>query len=230
MKTILFYLASFLLFVSLFAGTTGKISGVVKDADTGEPLPGANVVIEGTALGASTDMDGFYSIINVPPGVYTLRVIYIGYADQIIKNVKVEIDLTTQISISLKSTVLSAESVEVIATRPVVQKDISNSQINLEVEKIEALPVTTVKDALSLQAGIESSTAGLIIRGGGPNQVVFMIDGFSTNDERSNYPNTAIAIGNIVEVQVQTGGFNAEYEQARSGIVNVVTAEGDKQK
>ncbi len=230
MKTILFYLASFLLFVSLFAGTTGKISGVVKDADTGEPLPGANVVIEGTALGASTDMDGFYSIINIPPGVYTLRVIYIGYADQIIKNVKVEIDLTTQINISLKSTVLSAESVEVIATRPVVQKDISNSQINLEVEKIEALPVTTVKDALSLQAGIESSTTGLIIRGGGPNQVVFMIDGFSTNDERSNYPNTAIAFGNIVEVQVQTGGFNAEYEQARSGIVNVVTAEGDKQK
>ncbi len=230
MKTILFYLAIFLLFVSLFAGTTGKISGVVKDADTGEPLPGANVIIEGTTLGASTDMDGFYSIINVPPGIYTIKVIYIGYAEQVIKNVKVEIDLTTNLNILLKSTVLSTEAVEVVAQRPVVQKDISNSQMNMEVEIIEALPVTTVKDALTLQAGIESSTRGLIIRGGGPNQVVFMIDGFSTNDERSNYPNTAIAMGNIVEVQVQTGGFNAEYEQARSGIVNVVTAEGDKQK
>ncbi len=229
MKTIVFYLTYLLLIVSLFAGTTGKISGVVKDADTGEALPGANVIVEGTTFGASTDLEGFYSIINVPPGVYTIKVIYVGYAEQVIKNVKVEIDLTTTLNISLSSTVLSTEAVEIIAERPIVQKDISNSQMSLEVEKIEALPVTTVKDALTLQAGIESSTRGLIIRGGGPNQVVFMIDGFSTNDERSNYPNTAIAMGNIVEVQVQTGGFNAEYEQARSGIVNVVTAEGNRE-
>jgi len=92
MKTILFYFTYFTLFISLFAGTTGKISGIVKDADTGEALPGANVIIEGTTLGASTDLDGYYSIINVPPGRYTLKVIYVGYAEQLIKDVKRDLE------------------------------------------------------------------------------------------------------------------------------------------
>ena len=230
MKTFIFFFIPLLFVLHLFAGTTGKINGVVKDADTGEPLPGANVLIDGTTMGASTDLDGFYTILNVPPGRYTLKVTFVGYNDAVIKDVKVEIDLTTRIDVNLKSTVMSTEEVVVVAQRPVVQKDISNSQTNLEVEKIEALPVTTVNEALTLQAGIEQSTRGIIIRGGGANQVVFMIDGFSTNDERSNYPNTSIALGNIVEMQVQTGGFNAEYEQARSGIVNVITQEGHRDR
>ncbi len=212
----------------LFAGTTGKIAGVIRDSETHEPLVGANVVIEGTTLGASTDVDGFYTIINVPPGTYTLRVIYIGYNEAIIENVKVEIDLTTRVDVNLKSKVLSSEEVVVVAQRPVVQKDIAHSQISLKAENIQSLPVATVVDAIGLQAGVEISTRGPVIRGSSPNQVVFMVDGFSTNDERSNYPVTSLSIGNIKEVQVQTGGFNAEYEQARAGVVNVVTAEGQR--
>ncbi len=215
---------------NLFAGTTGKIAGIVKDADTGEPLAGANIIIEGTTLGASSDMDGFYTILNVPPGTYTLKVLYIGYNDAVIKNVVVQVDLTTRLNIALKSKIMSSEEVIVVAKRPVVQKDVAHSQLSLKAATIQALPVGTVVDAIGLQAGIEISARGPVIRGSSPNQVVFMIDDFSTNDERSNYPVTTVSIGNIKEVQVQTGGFNAEYEQARAGIVNIVTAEGDRQK
>ncbi len=229
MKALKYALTIILLYnLSLFAGTTGKIAGVVKDSETGEPLVGANVVIEGTTMGASTDVDGYYTILNVPPGTYTLHVIYVGYNDALIKGVRVDVDLTTRIDVMLKSKVLSSEEVVVVAQRPVVQKDVAHSQLSLEAKNIQALPVGTVVAAIGLQAGIELSSLGPVIRGSSPNQVVFMVDGFSTNDERSNYPVTSLSIGNILEVQVQTGGFNAEYEQARSGVVNVVTAEGKK--
>ncbi|RLD12924.1 TonB-dependent receptor, partial [candidate division KSB1 bacterium] len=152
MKALKYALTILLLYTfSVFAGTTGKINGVVKDSETGEPLAGANVVIEGTTMGASTDVDGFYTILNVPPGTYTLRVIYVGYNDALIKNVRVDVDLTTRIDIKLKSKVLSSEEVVVVAQRPVVQKDIAHSQLSLQAKNIQALPVGTVVQAIGLQ-------------------------------------------------------------------------------
>ena len=222
------FLLYFIISISfVYAGTTGKISGIVIDSDTKEPLVGVNVIVEGTKKGASTDQDGYYSIINIPPGSYTLKFSYIGYADQIVTDVKVLIDLTSKINVQLKSNILESETVVVVAKRPIVRKDISNSQLNVEVAEIETMPVKSINQVLSLQAGIEQGTQGLIIRGGGANQTVIMVDGLSQNDERSNYPYSVVAISSVDEVQVQTGGFNAEYGQARSGIVNIVTKEGN---
>jgi len=214
----------------LFAGTTGKIAGQVTDAENGQPLPGVNVYLEGTSLGAATDTDGFFYIINVPAGTYVLVVNYVGYGEQQISDVKVQIDLTTTINVELTAELLQTETVVVTAHRPVVTKDISNSQLNIEIESIETLPIQTVDEALTLQAGIESGSRGILIRGGGANQTIFMVDGMSQNDERSNYPYTAVSMSSIEEVQIQTGGFNAEYGQARSGIVNVITREGGREK
>ncbi len=214
----------------VWPGTSGKIAGIVKDAETGEPLPGVNVSIEGTTMGAATDLDGYYVILNVPPDTYTLSFSYIGYADYKVRNVKVQIDLTTTINVQLKPDILTTETVVVEAERPVVVKDISNSQLNIEAETIESMPIQTVDEALTLQAGIEEGTRGIVVRGSEAYQTVFMIDGLSHNDERDNYPYTAVSLSSVEEIQVQTGGFNAEYGQARSGIVNVVTKEGSKQR
>ncbi len=214
----------------IYASTTGKIAGQVTDADNGQPLPGVNVYLEGTSLGAATDLDGFYYIINVPAGTYTLVVNYVGYGEQQISDVKVQIDLTTTINVELTAELLQTETVVVTAHRPVVTKDISNSQLNIEIGSIETLPIQTVDEALTLQAGIERGSRGIIIRGGSANQTIFMVDGMSQNDERSNYPYTAVSLSSIEEVQIQTGGFNAEYGQARSGIVNVITREGGREK
>jgi len=86
----------------IFAGTTGKIAGRVTDAKTGEGIPFANVIIEGTTLGAATNLEGYYTIINVPPGVYTLRASVVGYETKVVTNVRVNIDLTTRIDFELR--------------------------------------------------------------------------------------------------------------------------------
>lgn len=96
-----FIILIFLINYSLFAGTTGKISGQVIDSETGLPLIGVNVVIEGTAMGAATDPDGYYAILNVSPGEYTLKASMIGYQLVVQTNVQVMVDLTTPINFEM---------------------------------------------------------------------------------------------------------------------------------
>ena len=224
--SLLVLLILFILPCFLSAGTTGKIAGIVKDAENDQSLPGVNVYLEGTTYGSATDENGSYYILNVQPGNYTMKVSYVGYAEYQVTNVSVKIDQTTTINVDLKSEIMMGETVTVIAERPVVTRDISNSQLNIEAKVIDMLPVQTINQVLTLQAGIQSGLRGVIIRGGSANQTVYMVDGLSQNDERANYPYSAVSLSATEEVQVQTGGFNAEYGQARSGIVNVITKEG----
>jgi len=211
---------------SLYAGVVGKIAGTVTDGETAQPLPGVNVVIEGTSLGAATDINGNYVILNVPPGTYRMKFSMMGYAEVRVQNVRVSIDITTSIDAQLRQQVLVGEEVVVVAERPLVIKDISNSQMNIMAETIESLPVQNVQQVLTLQAGIEKDREGIRVRGGGPNQTVFMLDGLSLNDERSNIPYSTLSLSAIQEIQIQTGGFNAEYGNLRSGLINVVTKDG----
>ncbi len=212
------------------AGTSGKIAGKVIDAENGQPLPGVNVTLVGTSMGASTDADGNYVILNVPPGKYTVKFSMVGYADYIVENIQVVIDLTTRVNAKLKSAVIQGKEVIVVAKKPIVRKDVSNSQMNIEADVIESLPVKNINSVLTLQAGIESGRDGIIVRGGGANQTVFLVDGLTQNDERSNIPYAAVSLSAIKEVQIQTGGFNAEYGNLRSGLVNVITKEGPASK
>ena len=227
-----FLILALLLYISTsaLAGTGGKIAGKVTDAETGMPLPGVNVVIEGTTIGAATGIEGNYVILNVPPGTYDMKFSMIGYAEYCVQNVRVVIDLTTNIDGKLKTEVLAGEEVVVVAERPVVARDVSNSQMNISSKTIESLPVQNVKQVLSLQAGIEQDREGIRVRGGGANQTVFMVDGLSLNDERSNIPYAAVSLSSVQEIQIQTGGFNAEYGNLRSGLVNVVTKEGGRNR
>ncbi len=221
---------SILLFfsISLFAGTTGKIVGHVSDSRSQEPLIGVNVFLEGTSLGAATDENGDYFIINVPAGSYKLNVSYIGYTDYLVSNVRVNIDLTTTINVALISKELTTETIIVSAKRPVVERDVSNSQAVITTKEMEAIPLSTVSGMVGTIAGVEAGTDGLVVRGGGINQTVFLVDGFSTNDERSHIPYNTLSIVSTEEVSLQSGGFNAEYGEARSGIIQVITKDGYK--
>jgi len=210
------------------AGTTGKLTGRIQDAKTGEALAGANIFLEGTSLGAAANAEGYYVILNVPPGSYTLKASMIGYTTLAVTSVRVNIDLTTTIDFDLQPTVVAISGeVTVVAERPVVQKDISASQINIEGEQVESLPVQRVEQVVGLNAGIIGSVdSGIEIRGGDQDETAFMVDGFTLRDERNNIPYTAISLSSIQDIQIQTGGFNAEYGNIRSGIINVVTKEG----
>ncbi len=217
----------------LIAGTTGKISGTVKDAQTGEIMIGANVVIVGTTYGASTDINGSFFILNIPPGEYIVRASSLGYAAVSQTKVRVDIDQTTELKFSLTQDVIQSEEVVVVAQRPMVQKDVSASVTNLNVQEFENLPsVQNIGNVMGLQAGIQinQETGDLVIRGGGGDQTAFMLNGNTLRDERNNKSYLGISLSSIQDVQIQTGGFNAEYGNVRSGIVNVITKEGDKKK
>jgi outer membrane receptor protein involved in Fe transport len=206
------------------AQTSGKIMGVVMDED-GNPLPGANVVVEGTEYGAAANQEGYYVILNVPPGIYSVTASYVGYATLTQSGVRVEIDLTAEVDFSLKPQAFQGETVTVVAQMPVVKKDVSGSQLNMSFEEMEVLPATSVSEVLGLKAGI---TSDLSIRGSGSDQVLFMVDGISQRDSRNNSPIQAVPLSAVQEVSVQTGGLSAEYSNVRSGVVNVMAKEGPK--
>lgn len=208
----------------LFAAVTGKIAGVITDSETGLPLPGVNVIVENTMLGAATDITGYYAILNVPPGMYTLKATMIGYAPMTATGARVLIDLTTTVNFRLQTEVIAGETVTIVAERPVVRQDIAASQTNLSVEEIEALPAVSVERVVGMEAGIR----GLTIRGGGASQTAFVVNGFTMRDERDNQPYTAISYTAVDEIKIQTGGFSAEFGNIRSGLINVVTKQGQK--
>ena len=220
-------LSAFLLFLIPVTGAmaqTGKISGIITDATTGETLPGVNVAIVGTTQGAVTDVEGFYFIVGVRPGTYDLRASFIGYTPEVREGIRVNIDLTTEIDFALQEAAVGLEEVVVTSVRPVVQRDVSASVANITSEEIENLPITDVEKVIGLQAGFER---GLTIRGEGGDQVQFLVDGQSTTSGRDNEPFSSVSYTAVQEMQVQTGGFNAEYGNVRSGLINVVTKEPD---
>ncbi len=201
---------------------TGKIAGTVRDASTGEALPGVNVVIDGTTTGAVTDLNGFYNIINVRPGTYSVRASFVGYTPQVTENVEVSTGLTTTINFDLGEQEVGLDEVIVTAEQPIVELDVSANVANLTSEDIVDLPVAGISEVLDLQAGIEP---GLQIRGGGVGEIAFIVDGMNLRTGLRNEPFTNVSYTSVEAVQVQTGGFNAEYGNVRSGIVNISTKE-----
>ncbi|HDR03706.1 MAG TPA: TonB-dependent receptor, partial [Candidatus Marinimicrobia bacterium] len=208
----------------LWSGTTGKLTGIVSDSQNSLPLPGANVIISGTQFGAATDENGYYSILNIPPGEYTVTVNYIGYAPFSVSELKINIDLTTTQDFPLRPQAIQATAVEVIAEKPVIKKDLSGSQLSVSSDEIDILPATTVQDVIGMKAGI---TSDMGIRGSSSDQTVFMVDGIVQKDARTNQPVTGVPLSAVQEISVQTGGFSAEYNNVRAGVVNVVTKEGN---
>jgi len=204
------------------AGNTGKIAGQVKDSQTGEALVGVNVVVEGTSSGAATNLDGFYNILNLPPGKYTLSASAVGYNKKTVTNVSVSIDQTTTIDFLVSSQVVEGEEVTITAVRPLVQKDQTAKTAVVGGEQIAALPVTEVSQVLQLQAGF----VGGSLRGGRKGEVAYWIDGVPVTDNFNGSQVVEVNKNLVQELQLVSGAFNAEYGQAMSGIVNIATKEG----
>ncbi len=207
---------------SVLAGTTGKIAGTVKDAAPGDPIPGVNVTVEGTSRGAATDLNGHYYIINLSPGTYTLKVSAIGYAAQTITDVKISVDMTTTINVELSEEVVAGEEVTYVARRPKVKADRTFSTSSVDSKDLEVMPVTSTQEVVDLQAGVVDGH----FRGGRGGEVVYMLDGIPIQDVYDNSQATQVNQDVVQELQVITGTFNAEYGQAMSGVVNLVTKDG----
>ena len=210
--------------VYLWAGTTGKIAGRVIDANTGEGLPLVNIIIEGTRMGAASDPDGYYTILNVPPGKYSIKVRMMGYQEVTITEINVSIDFTTRHNFSLESIVIKTAGITVSAERPLIEVDLTSTRAIVDADRIKALPAEGFQDLVNLQAGVVEGH----IRGGRSSEVVYMLDGISITDPFSYDVMVDVENSLIKELQVISGTFNAEYGQAMSGVVNIVTREGGK--
>ncbi len=224
MKKLYSLLLLCLLSTAILASTTGKISGVITDNESGEPLIGVNVMISELGVGAATDFNGYFAILSIPPGSYNLSANYIGYASVTYSDVQVRIDLNTTQNFRLSSLALQGEEVVIEATKPVVRQDVASSQRNLSSDEIVDMPINSVSDVIGLQAGIE----GLSIRGSSADEMTMMMDGVTLKDDRTGAPISGIPLSSVKEIMIQSGGFNAEYSDLQSGLINVVTREGGK--
>ncbi|MDZ7386315.1 MAG: TonB-dependent receptor [candidate division KSB1 bacterium] len=232
---------------SLFA-VTGKIAGRVTDADTGEPLPGVNVIIEGTTMGGSTDLQGRYFILNVPPGVYSLKASFMGYTAVTKTGVRVVTGMTAEVDFQLSPTVIEGQAVTVVAERPLVEKTLTQSKTTMEAQELDhRLPVGSYRDLVETAA----STFSGYVRGGRKYETKYLVDGVDVSDtyfsggtgafgtldvghvyqafRRSEIRETAMTemlSSAIQELNVYAGTFTAEYPTASAGIVNMVTKSG----
>jgi outer membrane receptor protein involved in Fe transport len=211
-----------------YAGTTGKLTGKVTDADTGEPVIGANILIDGTYMGAAADVKGEYVINNIPPGEYTVSISAVGYQKTIVEKVLIKIDLTTNINVKLRPAVINLEEEVVItADRPLVQKDLTSTNAIVTASDIAMMPVEDVGQIINLQAGVQrGANGGFHFRGGRSNEVAFLVDGISVSDVHNNGIGVEVENSNIRQMEIISGTFNAEYGQAMSGVVNIVTQDG----
>jgi outer membrane receptor protein involved in Fe transport len=206
--------------------TTGRIAGVVVDKQTGEPLPGANVIVEGTSWGAATDLNGEFIIHNIPAGVYNVTARFVGYQPMTIRGIRVRIGLTERVRFELVQTAIEAQAIEVVAERPLIEKTATNAVRIVDSETIENLPVRGTMAAAVLNPGVVVQDGGIYIRGSRADEVGYYVEGANVRDVFSGNQAATIVPDALQEIQVQTGGYNAQYGSANGGVFAAVLKSG----
>ncbi len=216
------YFAAFILFLILFNGTSfgsGKIVGKVTDKQTGEALIGANVIVKGLGIGASTDKNGSFIILNIDPGVYSITASYIGFEPVTVTNVEVITNRTVNVDFELPEATIQQEEVVVKAQRPVVDKDLTSSEQIIDDKALSKSFAKTIPEALETQTGIFQG----YYRGSSQVQALYLLDNVGMNSGLFSDNYTGINTTTVQEIAVLTGGYNAEFGNARSAIINVTT-------
>jgi len=221
--TILFLL----LFTNILsAGTTGKLMGRVTDSATDEPIIGVNIVILDKQIGTITDEKGRYMIINIPAGTYNVKATLMGYVSVTVEDVKINLDLTTTLNFKLEKRAIGIEGITVKAERKLVEKDVTGSENIVTSEDMEHMPVENIQGIVAVTAGAVGSGENMHIRGGRSGEVVYTVDGMSISNPVDNAFGMSLDLDAVNDMSVQTGGFTAEFGNAQSAIINLVTKSG----
>ena len=226
----------------------GRLAGTITDASTGDPIPGATVSLEGTTLGAATNVDGQYSVIGIDPATYTVRVSYIGYTTQLIEGVLVTSDRTTTLDAELATSVIEGGEVTVQAEEPVVDPNQTTSRTLVTGEELAALPASNLNDVISTTSNSYSG----FLRGSRRFETKTIIEGIDVSDafyaatptpnnvggyagltynntNKSSQTNASLFSINpdvVSQVSVNTGATAASYSSGSGGVVAVSLAEG----
>ena len=225
------------------AAQTGKVTGLITDATTGQPIEGVQVSLAGTGRGAITGANGRYFILTVPPGTYTVSARRVGYQSASKTGVQVLIDVTRDVDFALNSSAgqLAAVRVEAAQT-PLILPGQTGSRTSITADEIDALPTTNIAGVLALQLGFLSvptenpdvtsfvderrGTNLVRIRGGRASETQTLVDGIPINNFVLGGPAFDITNEAVNEVSYERGGFEAQYGNAMSGIINYATREG----
>jgi len=222
MKRKIFTVLSMLLVLtSVTMGQTGRISGKVIDIQTQEPLIGANVIIVGSNYGAATDVNGDYTILNIPVGEYNLRASYIGYQEVTMQKVRITSGLTEEINFNLPSESIATEEVIIIAEKPLIEKSATNAIRIVSSEDIGNLPTRNLNEIVALQPGVVRQNEMTFIRGSRSDETGYLLEGADIKNILNRRGGTLVTIvpDALHEVLVQAGGYTAEYGNANAGII-----------
>jgi hypothetical protein len=219
--------------------SNGTISGFVYDQANGEALPGANVFIENTYLGSSTNQSGYYVIPRLPVGEYFIICDYMGYKNfrkkiQIIANANLKLNIHLQEEVlQTEAVVVSAESVRTVIR--MYQRPIS--KVALSAQQIRQIPQIAEADLLrSLQTlpgivPVSDFSSGLYVRGGTPDQNLYLLDGTDVyNPEHAFGLFSTFNTDAIKQVDVSKGGFGAEYGGRLSSVVDITNIDGNREE
>ena len=228
------YLFSFIIILTTLnaSAQTGVINGRISDATSNEAVPFANIVIQGSTIGASSNLDGFYEIKNITPGLYNVQVSFLGYKSKIEYEVQVFNNKPARVDFKLEEDSKTLDAV-VVKANPFEKKEESPVSLRtIGVNEIERNPGGNrdISKALQSLPGVASSVAfrnDLIIRGGAPNENRFYLDGieipninhFATQGS-SGGPNGLINVNFIREVEFYSGAFPANRGNTLSSVLN----------
>jgi outer membrane receptor protein involved in Fe transport len=219
--------------LGLQAQTTGKVEGTIRDADTGEPLVGAQITVEGTLLGNITNEDGYFFILNVPAGLRNVKTQLIGYQSVTVADQRVLAGHTHTVNFELNSTVIELPGQVVKGEKsPLVPRDNTVSKHRVTFESAQALPADNYRDIITLQAGIvrygdaANSAYQISVRGGRTSENAVYIDGINVRRYTQDTNPLDVPEYGVEEIDVITGGYGSQFGDAQSGVINIVTREG----
>jgi len=209
----------------LFA-QNGKLTGRVVDTETGQALPGANVIIQNTSMGAAANDEGQFTILNVPPGVYNVQASFIGYATLTVEDIRINADLTTRHNFQLQATGIAGQEVTVVAERPLINRTATNARRIIDADEVNSMPIRGVQNVAVLQPGIVEQDGNIHIRGSREDEVGYYVEGANVRSFVDGERTSDVIPEALQEMQIQAGGYTAEYGEANAGIISMVLREG----
>ena len=205
---------------------TVAIKGRIFDDETGETMPYTNVYISGTNIGTMAFTDGFYIMRGLPAGTYTVKASYISYGlgSQTVTLAPGEV---ANLDFHLEVHAIMAEAFDVAAERALIEVERTGSSHFMTSKQLEAMPLDNMVDMVAMAPGVTMQDNEIHIRGGRADDTMFVVDGMNVSDPLGGGGyGYQIDPSIINEIEVLTGGFNAEHGQAVSGVVNISTKEG----
>ncbi|MBM3320174.1 MAG: TonB-dependent receptor [Candidatus Eisenbacteria bacterium] len=210
------------------SGPVGSIQGRVYDKETRDPVPFADVILVGTGKGVISGTDGTFRFVQIPEGIYQLRVNRMGYSSELIDQVRVVGTYAIKVDAGLSPIeVREMEPIEVSGLREIVDVEVAKSSQYVTAEEIQGMAVSVVSDVIGKQAGVVQEDGGLFVRGGRAEDTVYRIDGVIIRDLITGQSSAGnISARAVKSVEIMTGGYEAEFGQALSGVIDIETKEG----